>query len=165
MIPGLSNSVGSNPYSLSQNPYLPRNLNDVLTQYQITQQGTIQQPQPRPNAITELDEFLSSLTVDKKAAVESSPDYQNLKLKLFERFLTFEIALTPHGEQFLNTPAGRKISQDLLDVAQKVSNTFEDKAKNEFEQMKNMIAQHSAVIEQLQQQLSAVKPQTKKEAS
>lgn len=55
--------------------------------------------------------------------------------------MTFEIALTPHGEQFLNTPAGRKISQDLLDVAQKVSNTFEDKAKNEFEQMKNMIAQ------------------------
>ena len=31
--------------------------------------------------------------------------------------------------------------------------------------MKNMIAQQSAVIEQLQQQLSAVKPQTKKEAS
>ena len=86
-------------------------------------------------------------------------------MKLFERFLTFEIALTPHGEQFLNTPAGRKISQDLLDVAQKVSNTFEDKAKNEFGQMKNMIAQQSAVIEQLQQQLSAVKPQTKKEAS
>lgn len=165
MIPGLSGSISSNPYSVGQSSYMPRNLSDVLTQYQITQQGTIQQPQPRSNAITELDDFLSSLTVDKKAAVESSSEYQNLKLKLFERFITFEIALTNHGEQFLSTPVGRKLSQDLLDTAQKVSNSFEDKAKTEFEEMKNMIAQQSAVIEQLQQQLSLAKPQQKKDAN
>lgn len=152
MLPSMSTS---NPYSFTNNPYLPRNLNDVLTQYQITQQGTFQQPQQqRSNAITELDEFLSNLTVDKKNAVETSPEYQNLKLRLFEKFLTYEIALTSHGEQFLSTQVGRKISQDLLDTAQRVANAFEDNSKNEFEQMKNMIAQQSAVIEELQKKLN-----------
>lgn len=138
-----------------QNPFLPqnRNLNDILTQYQITQQ-TIQQ-QPRPNAITELDEFMNSLTVDKKTAVETNSEYQTLKLRLFEKFLTYSIALTPIGDQFLSTPLGRKLSQELLDTAQKVSSNFEDASKNEFEEMKKMISQQSAVISELQKKLAS----------
>ena len=59
-----------------------------------------------------------------------SPEYQNFKLRLFEKFLTYQIAMTADGSTFLSTTAGRKMAQDLLDSAQKISEWYFENSNN-----------------------------------
>ena len=90
---------------------------DFLKKYNLVQQAQQQQQNSSPTPISELDGFLSSLPSDKRNAVEISPLYQHNKMRLFDKFITFSIAMTPEGNSFLGTPAGRKLAQELLDSA------------------------------------------------
>lgn len=92
-------------------------VDDFLKKYQLVQNAQQNQQQQTPTPISELDGYLSSLPSDKRNAVEISPEYQHRKLRLFDKFITYAIAMTPDGNTFLGTPAGRKLAQDLLDSA------------------------------------------------
>lgn len=143
----------------SYSPYGSTNgssgVDDFLKKYQLAQQT--QQPAQTPTPISELDGYLSSLPSDKRNAVEMSPEYQHRKLRLFDKFITYAIAMTPDGNTFLGTPAGRKLAQDLLDSAQNIANNYENESRNELNEMKDLIKKQADKIEALQSELEEQK--------
>lgn len=133
-------------------------IDEFLAKYgQMNPQQNNNNQQTTPTAISELDEFLAGLPSDKRNAIEISPDYQHRKLRLFDKFLTFAIAMTPDGQTFLGTPAGKRLSQDLLDSAQKIASNYEVESRSELEQMKQLITKQSDQIEKLQSELAEQK--------
>jgi len=140
------------PYGSTAGSGQGSGISDFLSKYNLIQQ---QQAQTfvQPTPISELDEFLASLTTDKRNAVETSQEYQAYKGRLFEKFLTYQIAMTSNGASFLGTVAGRKMAQDLLDSAQRVANNFESNSRNELEEMKDLIMKQSSEIQLLKSRL------------
>lgn len=142
--------TSTSPFSGSFGQNNGTNIEEFIRKYTTINQ---QQPYVAPSPISELDEFLAGLPFDKKQAVEMSNEYQTSKLRLFEKFLTYQIAMTPDGNNFINTPAGRKLAQELLDSAQRVSNNFESNSRNELQEMRDLIRKQSNEIESLKERL------------
>ena len=139
------------PYGSNTGSGQGAGINEFLSKYNLIQQQ--QQTYIQSTPISELDEFLGSLTTDKRNAVETSQEYQAYKGRLFEKFLTYQIAMTTNGSAFLGTVAGRKMAQDLLDSAQRVANNFESNSRNELEEMKDLIMKQSSEIQMLKSRL------------
>lgn len=148
--------TSTNPFSGSFGQNNNTNVEEFLRKYtNLNQQN--QQTNP-PTPITELDEFLAGLPYDKRQAVELSNEYQINKSRLFEKFLTYLVAMTPDGNNFINTPAGRKLAQELLDSAQVIAKNYENNSRNELQEMKDLIRQQSNEIETLKEKLVNSKP-------
>lgn len=141
--------TSSNPFSGSFGQGNGTNIEEFIRKYTTINQ----QPMVNPSPISELDEFLAGLPSDKRQAVELSNDYQINKSRLFEKFLTYLVAMTPDGNNFINTPSGRKLAQELLDSAQVVAKSYERTSRNELQEMKDLIRQQSNEIESLKEKL------------
>lgn len=135
-------------------------IDEILTKYKLLQQQqqSLEQQnssQQVPNAITDLESFMGSLTHEQRRAVESSPDYQNIKMHLFERFLVFLISTTPDGSKFI-TGMGRKVSQDLYDAARTIVTNYDKNSRNEYDEMRAIIQQQSNEIQDLKKRVMQV---------
>lgn len=120
------------------------------------------QSQQSATAITDLDEFMGSLSSDERKGVEKDERYMRSKIALIETYLVHSISSTQDGYNFVTGP-GRKLAQDLLDNAKKAHEHVEAHAKDELTAMQEAIKQQQTTIDEQNQLMSQQRAELEKQ--
>lgn len=134
---GGSPSLGGVPLS---------NIEALITKFGIGQQQP-QQPQIQRTIINDLDELFADMTTDQRRAVEGNEEYMMALGNLLQKYLLFSLGHTSEGVQFVSTH-GKKLAQNLLDTAKKVSSNVVQNERNEMQSMSERMQQLEQIIAQ-----------------
>lgn len=116
----------------------------------------------QPTPIEEIQGVLNSLPIEQRQAIESHPDYMELKSAIFQEFILWSIAATDMGKAYLLGPGSHK-AKKLLELTKDLSSSIGAKATNKIQELEQALMEQQELFRRQSEEFKAFKAQFESE--